>query len=164
MIARFVRNINPYPLGAGVTAPSPGVRLVINRQKREGKAVSPEPDRATPPSKWLWTGCSTKVRRRRHGEPAHAGLRLPKRTRAGLKMGMDPGLACTPAQGCTQMGPGVKHRPKVTQNGYTERGNPSRALWRWNIARNAGVGDQAVCRDGVGCPKKPMPGVMPRIC
>ena len=32
MIARLVRNINPYPLGAGVTAPSPGVRLVINRQ------------------------------------------------------------------------------------------------------------------------------------
>ena len=32
MIARFVRNINPYPLGAGVTAPSPGVRLVLNRQ------------------------------------------------------------------------------------------------------------------------------------
>ena len=27
----------------------------------------------------------------------------------------------------------------------------------------AGEGDQAVCRDGVGCPKKPMPGVMPRI-
>jgi len=73
MIARFVQNINPYPLGAGVTAPSPGVRLVINRQKREGKAVSPEPDRATPPSKWLWIGCSTKVRKRRHGEPAYAG-------------------------------------------------------------------------------------------
>jgi hypothetical protein len=78
MIARFVRNIDPYPLGAGVTAPSPGVRLVINRQKREGKAVSSEPDRATPPSKWLWTGCSTKVRRRRHEEPAHAGLCPPE--------------------------------------------------------------------------------------
>jgi hypothetical protein len=32
MLARLVRNINPYPLGAGVTALSPGVRLVVNRQ------------------------------------------------------------------------------------------------------------------------------------
>jgi hypothetical protein len=28
----------------------------------------------------------------------------------------------------------------------------------------AGAGDQATCRDGVGCPKKPRSGVMPRIC
>ena len=82
-----------------------------------------------------------------------------KRTRAGPKMGMDPGLARSRAQGCTQMGPGVKHRPKVTQNGHTEQGNPSRAL-----SGDAGEGDQAACRDGVGCPKKLMPGVMPRIC
>ena len=128
MIARFVRNINPYPLSAGVTAPSPGVRLVINRQKREGKAVKTEPDRTTPPSKWLWTGCSTKVRRRRHGEPAHAGLRLPEADMGWPQMGMVPGLACQLAQDCTRMEPGVKHRPNVTQNGHTERGNPSRAL------------------------------------
>jgi hypothetical protein len=51
-----------------------------------------------------------------------------KRTRAGPKMGMDPGLACLAAQDCAQMGPGVKHPPKVTQNGHTERGNPSHAL------------------------------------
>jgi hypothetical protein len=82
-----------------------------------------------------------------------------KRTRAGPKMGMDPGPACTLAQDCTQKGPGVKHRPKVTQNGHMERGNPSRAL-----SGDAGEGDQAASRDGVGCPKKRMPGVMPRIC
>jgi hypothetical protein len=41
-----------------------------------------------------------------------------KRTRAGPKMGMDPGLACLAAQDCTRSEPGVKHRPKVTQNGH----------------------------------------------
>jgi hypothetical protein len=91
-----------------------------------------------------------------------------KWTRAGPKMGMDPGLACLAAQDCTRMGPGVKHPPRVTQDGTplcfasgardTERGNPSRAL-----SGIAGAGDQAVSRDGVGCPKKPMLGVMPRI-
>jgi hypothetical protein len=40
---------------------------------------------------------------------------------------------------------GVEYRPTVTQNGHTERSNPSRAL-----SGNAGEGDQAVCRDGVG--------------
>ena len=90
-----------------------------------------------------------------------------KRTRAGPKMGMDPGLACTRAQGCTQRGPGVKHPPKVTQNGHTERGNLSRALsvLALNLSKGcAGAGDQAACRDGVGCPKKRMPGVTLRIC
>ena len=73
MTARFVRNINPYPPGAGVTAPSPGVRLVLDRQKREGKAVRPEPDRTTPPSKWLGLTQVKVWLKRRHGEPAYAG-------------------------------------------------------------------------------------------
>jgi hypothetical protein len=84
MIARLVRNINPYPLGAGVTAPSPGVRLVLNPSASSGpeaggKGGKREPDVATPPNRWLWTGYSTKVCRRRHGEPAYAGYR-PKGT------------------------------------------------------------------------------------
>jgi hypothetical protein len=75
-----------------------------------------------------------------------------KQTRAGPKMGMDPGLACTRAQDCTRKGPGVKHRPKVTERWTAtlrvapERGSLSRAL-----SDNAGEGDQAGCRDGVGC-------------
>ena len=97
MIAHFVRNINPYPLGAGVTAPSPGVRLVIKRQKREGKAVSLEPDKTTPPSRWLWTGYSTKVCRRRHGEPAHAGLRLPEAD-MGWPQNGDGSRSCVPTR------------------------------------------------------------------
>ena len=54
-------------------------------------------------------------------------------------------------------GHGVEYRPKVTENGLTERGNPPSALWRWNIVRKAGAGDQAASLGGVGCPKKPMP-------
>ena len=117
MLARLVRNINPYPLGAGVTAPSPGVRPVINRQKREGKAVS---------ASQTWRprqagGYGQDIRRRCVGvvmenQPTLAYV-CQKRTRAGPKMGMDPGLACLAAQDCAQMGPGVKHPPKVTQNG-----------------------------------------------
>jgi hypothetical protein len=84
MIARPVRNINLYPLGAGVTASSPGVRLVLNpsassASEAGGKGGKREPDVATPPSRWLWTGYSAKVCRRRHGEPAYAGYR-PKGT------------------------------------------------------------------------------------
>jgi len=51
----------------------PGVRMVINRQKRGGKAVNSEPDGTTPLSKWLWV---TKVKvwlKRRQEEPADAG-------------------------------------------------------------------------------------------
>jgi len=73
---------------------------------------------------------------------------------------------------CTQMGPGVKHQPEATSNGHTERGNPSRALSALALSLSkgcAGAGDQAACRDGVGCPKpvlsqaegKLMPGVTP---
>jgi hypothetical protein len=63
----FWANINPYPLGAGVTAPSPGVRLVINSFDRlrtgvgseDGKVVSREPDATTLLSRQLW---STQVK------------------------------------------------------------------------------------------------------
>jgi hypothetical protein len=48
--------------------------------------------------------------------------------------------------------PGVEYRPKTTENGHVERGNPPSAL-----SGNAGGGDQAVSLGGVGCPKKPMP-------
>ena len=156
MIARFVRNINPYPPGAGVTAPSPGVRLVINRQKREGKAVKTEPDRTTPPSKWLWIA---KAKVCVYASSWRTCLRWlsPERQRQAQK-GLVPGCAVNSCAVCTRMEPGVKHRPKATENGHTERGNPSRAL-----SGNAGAGDQAASRDGVGCPKKQMPGVTPRI-
>jgi len=63
----------------------------------------------------------------------------------------------------------VQHRPKVTENGHMERGNPPRAL-----SGKAGEGDQAVSPvgpnhravslGGVGCPKKRKPRVMPGIC
>jgi hypothetical protein len=56
-------------------------------------------------------------------------------------------------------GHGVEHRPKVTENGHTERGNPPGAL-----SVEAGAGDQAVSPGGVGCPKKPRPLVMQGIC
>ena len=49
-------------------------------------------------------------------------------------------------------GHGVKYRPKVTENGHTERGNPPSAL-----SGKAGAGNQAVSLGGVGCPKKPTP-------
>jgi hypothetical protein len=54
------------------------------------------------------------------------------------------------------VGHGVQHRPKVTENGHTERGNPPGAL-----SDEAGAGDQAASPGGVGCPKKPRPRVMP---
>jgi len=190
MIARLVRNINPYPLGAGVTAPSPGVRPVINRQKREGKAPSLEPDGATPPSKWLWTGCSTKVRRRRHGEPAHAGLGLPEAD-TGWPQNGDGFRSCVHigarlhSNGTRRKAPSQGHANLSwawRRNGYTERGNLSRALSELALnesegslekatARLSSRRSQAVCRDRVGCPKpalsqaegKLMPGVTPRI-
>ena len=56
-------------------------------------------------------------------------------------------------------GHGVQHRPKVTENGHMERGNPPSAL-----SGKAGAGDQAVSLDGVGCSKKLRPRVMLGIC
>ena len=49
-------------------------------------------------------------------------------------------------------GHGAKYRPKVTENGHMERGNPPSAL-----SGKAGAGDQAASLGGVGCPKKPRP-------
>ena len=77
-----------------------------------------------------------------------------KRTRAGPKMGMDPGLACPAAQDCARMGSGVKHPPKVTQTcpelaeGMDTRNGETRHVL--SLPR-AGAGDQAASRDGVGC-------------
>jgi hypothetical protein len=46
----FCANINPYPHGAGVTAPFP---QFVNRQKREGKVVRAERDRTALTGKLL---------------------------------------------------------------------------------------------------------------
>ena len=45
-----------------------------------------------------------------------------------VQKGTVPGYAVKRCIVSTRMEPGVKHRPKVTQNGHTERGNPSVAL------------------------------------
>jgi hypothetical protein len=99
---------------------------------------------------------SEGVMRRRQAHPAYIGYCPQGRGRPKRERFL--AWFATQNQATLDKEPGVKHRPKVAQSGYTERGNPSRAL-----SGNAGEGDQAVCRDGVGCPKKLMPGVMPRI-
>jgi hypothetical protein len=57
----------------------------------------------------------------------------------------------------TQKEPGVKYRSKVTENGHTERDNPSVAL---KIALSR---QPAVSRRGEGWLKKQRPRVMPGI-
>jgi hypothetical protein len=54
--------------------------------------------------------------------------------------------------------PGAKHHPKVTQNGHSERSNPTVALRR-KLEQGT---TRKRCREG--WPKKRMPGVMSRIC
>jgi hypothetical protein len=51
MMTLFVPIINSYPPGGWGTAPPPGGRLVINRQKRGGKGINFEPGEVTAPSR-----------------------------------------------------------------------------------------------------------------
>jgi hypothetical protein len=53
---------------------------------------------------------------------------LPTLAIRQAQKGLVPGYAANSCVVCTRMESGVKHQPKVTPNGHTERGNPSRAL------------------------------------
>jgi len=65
---------------------------------------------------------SEGVMRRRQAEPAYAGY-LSTRQGAGPKgNGSWPGLPLE-SQAALDTEPGVKHRPKAAQSGYTERWN-----------------------------------------
>ena len=83
---------------------------------------------------------------------------LPKRQTAGPK---GKGLWAIQYTGVwypLRRRPGVKHRPKVTTNGHSERSNPTVALRR-KLEQGT---TRKRCREG--WPKKQKPGVTPRIC
>jgi hypothetical protein len=99
-------------------------------------------------SKWLRSGFSTKARKRRELEPAKrltpvtAGTGRPKREMSPFGHVVARYVVSTRYEGH-----GVQCRPKVTENGCTERGNPPTAL------SAMGAGGQAVCPGGRDAPR-----------
>ena len=73
------------------------------------------------PSRWLWAGFSTKVRKRRQLQPAK---RLKGRPKGGLFPFDHVVTAYMVATRCEERG--VEYRPETTKNGHMERGNPPR--------------------------------------
>jgi hypothetical protein len=111
-------SINPYPLGGRVTAPPPGVRLAINRWERVGKAVNPEPDGATPSSKWLRL---TKVKiwlKRRQVHPANAGYFQAGPNGKGSRP-WTQGTHGIHSKGTRRKVPAYGHEQMGTRNGVT---------------------------------------------
>ena len=92
-------------------------------------------------SKWLWSGCSTKARKRRELEPAQRLIGRPKRETSPFGHVVARYVVFTRCEGR-----GVQCRPKVTANGHTERSNPPTAL------SVMGAGGQAVCPGGRDAP------------
>jgi len=75
-------------------------------------------------SRWLWSGCSTKARRRRELEPAKTAVtRRPKRETSPFGHVVAGYVVSTRC-----VGRGVQCRPTVTGNGHTERSNLLMAL------------------------------------
>ena len=98
---------------------------------------------------WLWTGFSTKVRKRRELEPAKRLMPVRGQTERRPKRETSPfgHVVCGYVVFTRYEGRGVQCRPKVTENGHTERSNPSTAL------SAMGAGGQAVCPDGRDAPR-----------
>jgi hypothetical protein len=112
-----------------VRAPPPGVRLVINRQKRGRKASTPS--QTEPHVEQVATDSESKgayVRVVMETLPTLARISLPKGRRQAQK-GRALGPYNTLVYGIHPAeSPAQSTRPKVTQNGHTERWNPSVAL------------------------------------
>ena len=92
MIAQTVRNINACPPGGGVRALPPGVRLVINRQKRGRKASTPS--QTEPHVEHVAMDSESEgayVRVVMETLPTLARISLPKRQAAGPKRGRSQG-------------------------------------------------------------------------
>jgi hypothetical protein len=117
------------------------------------KGISPEPDGVTVPSRWLWIA---KAKMRIQAPLFVTCLRWLKVTYPkGKRQAQKGKISDYAVEGCIvsiRKESGVEHHPKVTQNGYTERGNPSTAL------PALGAGGQAVCPDGRDVPRSKGPG------
>jgi hypothetical protein len=88
---------------------------------------------------------SEGVMRRRQAHPAYIGYCPQGRGRPKRERFL--AWFATQNQAALNKEPGVKHRPKVAQSGYTERWNPPTAL------SSTGVGDQARCPGGRHAPR-----------
>jgi len=115
------------------------------------KGISGQPQAATPPAGGYGQGTKVRLKRRRGVRP-----NAPDGRAQTGNAPIRPWLSA-PRVSARYEGHGVKYRPKATQNGHPERGNPSGAL------PDTGAGNQAGSPDGVGCPKKRRSRVMPGI-
>jgi len=129
MVAHFVQNINPCLSGGWERALPYGGRTVIKRRSARAERRHLRAKRSHTSSRWLWiakakvcmyasswrTGLRwlTSAASRHRPAPKGEGLRAIQSTRVWYPL---------------RTGPGVKHRPKVTQNGHSERNNPTVAL------------------------------------
>ena len=89
-------------------------------------------------NRWLRSGFSTKACKRRELEPAKRLIGRPKQGNVSTRPRSIAGCVVS----TRYEGRGVQCRPKVTENGHTERSNPSTAL------PTMGAGGQAACPDG----------------
>ena len=101
---------------------------------------------------WLRSGFSTKARKRRELEPAKR-LKSVETDTGRPKRETSPfgHVICAYVVLTRYEGRGVQCRPKVTENGHTERSNPSTAL------PAMGAGGQAGCPDGRDAPRSKGP-------
>lgn len=122
MIHRNGISINSNLPSGWERALPPGVRRVINRQKRGKKAISREPVVVTSLSKWLWSTTSEGM------DEASSSRTCQHWLTGTAQRGKVSGHAVNLNVVSTRKKPGVKYRPTVTENGHSERGNPPVAL------------------------------------
>ena len=150
--------VNSYPPGGGERALPYGGRLAINPsaslragvQGVKGNKLLAESGDAS--SGWLWSGFSTKARKRRELEPAERLIAQKADGRPKRETSPFGHIVCGYVVSTRYEGRGVQCRPKVTENGHTERSNPSTAL------SGMRAGGQAGCPDGRDAPRSKCPG------
>jgi hypothetical protein len=98
-------------------------------------------------NRWLRSGFSTKARKRRELEPAERLIAQKADGRPKRETSPFGHIVCGYVVSTRYEGRGVQCRPKVTENGHTERSNPPTAL------SAMGAGGQAVCPDGRDAPR-----------
>ncbi len=165
MVAHFVRNINSYlPGGWERTLPYGG--RPVCRQAGWSSIVRSKGRKASSPSQTESHVEQVAMDNESEGVYVRVVMdNLPTLARSPIKdrwqAPKGEGLRAIQSSGVwypLARRPGAKHHPKATQNGHSERSNPTVAL---RLCRSRRPGRKR-CREG--WPKKLMPGVMPRIC
>ena len=113
------------------TAPSLGVRLVNAGRKREEKLGLL--NRTTEPVGQAAMDKATEgALRCRHAEPANPSQGKSRMTGWPKKGTVSRSIGHIADGRSLTTRPGIKHRPKVAQNGYAEQSNPFDALQQWS--------------------------------